>query len=107
MALVLPGLAVAERCRDTSCRTFSGAVSPDTFLAFIFSSSISSAHLCFLDDCQGGRFLYWLNLYLSDSALGLTRNSVAPRRHGWKKQLRVCVCWQGATSSPTSAIHRL
>lgn len=35
MAQIVPGQAVAKRrCRDTSCRTFSWAVSPDTFLAF-------------------------------------------------------------------------
>lgn len=62
---------------------------------FFFPSSLLL--ICaLLDCCQGERFSYWLNLYLNDSALSSTRNSVALRSYGWKKRLCLCVyVWKG------------
>lgn len=111
MGLILPGQAVAERrCWDTSCRTFSGAVSPDTFLAsFFFFHLFCSFVLFWIAVKEVGFYIGWI--YTSVTQHWAYPETQLPRGDMDGRNncacVCVCVCWQGATSSPTSAIHTL
>lgn len=92
MGLILPGQAVAERrCWDTSCRTFSGAVSPDTFLAsFFFFHLFCSFVLFWIAVKEVGFYIGWI--YTSVTQHRAYPETQLPRGDTDGRNNCACVC---------------